>query len=279
MTGRLTDKVAIITGGNSGMGAGTVELFVSEGARVVIAARGEEAGQALADRLGENAHFIRTDVSVEAEVKAMIDTTVEKWGRVDVLFNNAGIGQPNLSPEEFTVEDFNQVLMTNLGSCFLGLKYVTPIMKKQGRGSIINNGSTAGVTTDGSGPLYSASKAGVIHMTKVWATQLAEFGVRVNCISPGAIVTPIFWGGHQTQSAEENERRAQRLAEYFDKLLPLGHAGTVEDIAYAALYFASDESRHTTGHNLMVDAGLTVRMAPQSELLESSITRKKKITG
>ncbi|HIG38930.1 MAG TPA: SDR family oxidoreductase [Gammaproteobacteria bacterium] len=114
-------------------------------------------------------------------------------------------GNP-LSPEGFTMEDFNQVLMTNLGSCFLGLKYVTPVMKKQGSGSIIN-GSTAGVTTDGSGPLYSASKAGVIHMTKVWVTQLAEFGVGVNCISPGAIVTPIFWGGHQTQSAEENERR------------------------------------------------------------------------
>jgi NAD(P)-dependent dehydrogenase (short-subunit alcohol dehydrogenase family) len=278
MTGRLTDKVAIITGGNSGMGAGTVELFVSEGARVVIAARGEEAGQALADRLGENAIFKRTDVSVEADVKALIDTTVEKWGRLDVLFNNAGIGQPDLSPEEFTVEDFNQVLMTNLGSCFLGLKYVTPIMKKQGRGSIINNGSTAGVTADGSGPLYSASQAGVIHMTKVWATQLAEFGVRVNCISPGAIVTPIFWGGHQTQSAEENEHRAQRLTEFFEKTL-LNRAGTVEDIAYAALYLASDESRHTTGHNLMVDAGLTVRMAPQSELLESSITRKKEISG
>ena len=185
-------------------------------------------------------------------------------------------GNP-LSPEGFTMEDFNQVLMTNLGSCFLGLKYVTPVMKKQGSGSSIN-GSTAGVTTDGSGPLYSASKAGVIHMTKVWVTQLAEFGVGVNCISPGAIVTPIFWGGHQTQSAEENEHRAQRLAEYFEKTL-LNRAGTVEDIAYAALYFASDESRHTTGHNLMVDAGLTVRMAPQSELLESSITRKKEITG
>ena len=120
MTGRLANKVAIITGGNSGMGAGTVELFVAEGARVMIAARGEEPGQALAARLGENAHFIRTDVSVEAEVKAMIDATVAKWGRVDVLFNNAGIAHPFLSPEEFTVEDFNQVLMTNLGSCFLG---------------------------------------------------------------------------------------------------------------------------------------------------------------
>ena len=264
--GRLAGKVAVVTGGNSGMGAGTVELFVAEGARVVIAARGEEAGQALADRLGENAIFKRTDVSVEADVQALVDATMEKWGRVDVLFNNAGIGQRFVPPEEFTLEDFNRVMMTNLGSCFLGLKYVTPIMKKQGGGSIINNGSTAGVTTDGSGPLYSASKAGVIHITKVWATQLAEFGVRVNCISPGAIVAPIFWGGHHTQSAEENERRTQRLTEYFANLLPLNRAGTPEDIAYAALYLASDESRHTTGHNLMIDAGISVRMAPPSDL-------------
>ena len=135
-------------------------------------------------------------------------------------------------------------------------------MKKQGGGSIINNGSTAGVTTDGAGPLYSASKAGVIHITKVWAVELAEHGIRVNCISPGAIVTPIFWGGYHTQSAEENERRTQRLTETFAKELPLNRAGTPEDIAYAALYLASDESLHTTGLNMMVDAGLTCRNRP-----------------
>ena len=268
MPGRLADKVAIVTGGNSGMGAGTVELFVAEGARVVIAARGEEAGQALADRLGENALFVRADVAVEADVKAMVDATMAKWGRVDVLFNNAGIGQGFVPPEDFALDGFNRVMITNLGSCFFGLKYVTPIMKAQGGGSIINNGSTAGVTTDGAGPVYSASKAAVIHMTKVWATQLAEFGIRVNCISPGAIVTPIFWGGHHTQSAEENARREQRLTEYFADWLPLNHAGTPEDIAYAALYLASDESRHTTGHNMMVDAGITVRMAAQADLVE-----------
>ena len=268
MPGRLADKVAIVTGGNSGMGAGTVELFVAEGARVVIAARGEELGQAVADRLGDNALFVRADVSVEADVKAMVDATMAKWGRVDVLFNNAGIGQGFVPPEDFALDDFNRVMTTNLGSCFLGLKYVTAIMKEQGGGSIINNGSTAGVTTDGSGPVYSASKAAVIHITKVWATQLAEFGIRVNCISPGAIVTPIFWGGYQTQSVEENERREQRLTEHFANALPLNRAGTPEDIAYAALYLASDESRHTTGHNLMVDAGITARMAAQAGLVE-----------
>ena len=138
MAGRLADKVAIVTGGNSGMGAGTVELFVAEGARVVIAARGEESGQAVADRLGDNALFVRADVSVEADVKAMVDATMAKWGRVDVLFNNAGIGQGFVPPEDFALDDFNRVMTTNLGSCFLGLKYVTPIMKEQGGGSIVN---------------------------------------------------------------------------------------------------------------------------------------------
>ena len=106
MAGRLADKVAIVTGGNSGMGAGTVELFVAEGARVVIAARGEELGQAVADRLGDNALFVRADVSVEADVKAMVDATMAKWGRVDVLFNNAGIGQGFVPPEDFALDDF-----------------------------------------------------------------------------------------------------------------------------------------------------------------------------
>ena len=278
-TGRLAGKVAIVTGGNSGMGASTVELFVKEGSRVMIAARGEEAGQTLADRLGQNAHFIRTDVSVEADVKALVEATVEKWGGVDVLFNNAGIGQASVSPEEFTVEDFNQVLMTNLGSCFLCLKYVTPIMKKQGGGSIINNGSTAGVTTDGSGPIYSASKAGVIHLTKVLAVQLGEHRIRVNCISPGSIVTPIFWGGHQTQSDEENDIRAQRLSEFFDETTGLKRAGTPADIAYAALYLASDESLHTTGLNMLLDAGLTCQSRPWHDILSRAENRAKLIEG
>ena len=277
--GRLAGKVAIVTGGNSGIGAGTVELFVAEGARVVIAARGEEAGEALSARLGENAHFVRTDVTVEADVKALVDATVEKWGRVDVLFNNAGIGQGYRMAEDFTTDDFQKFMMGNLGSCFLCIKYVVPVMKQNRGGSIIGNGSTAGVTTDGSGPIYCASKAALIQMTKVWATELAQFGIRVNCVSPGAIVTPIFWGGYQTQSAEENELRDQRLTELFDEELPLNRAGAPEDIAYGALYMASDESRHTTGHNLMVDAGLTVRMGPFDAMMEGNEKRGQLIKG
>ena len=258
------------------MGASTVELFLEEGARVVIAARGEEAGQALAQRLGENAIFHRTDVSVETDVKALVEATMAKWGRVDVLFNNAGIGQGFVPVEEFTMEDFDTLFKANLASCFLGLKYAVPIMKQQGGGSIINNGSTAGVITIGGGPLYSGTKAAVIHLTKVWATELAEHGIRVNCISPGAIITPIFWGGHQTQSDEENSLRTQRLTEFYDEDLGLG-AGTPEDIAYAALYLASDESRHTTGLNMRVDAGLTCHNRPWRDIISRSEKRNKQI--
>ena len=278
-TGRLTGKVAIVTGGNSGMGASTVELFLKEGARVVIAARGEEAGQALVHRLGENAIFHRTDVSVEADVKALVDTAIAKWGRLDVLFNNAGIGQKYVLAEEFTMEDFDTLFKANLASCFLGIKYAVPIMKQQGGGSIINNGSTAGVIIEGSGPLYSGTKAAVIHMTKVWATELAEHGIRVNCISPGAIITPIFWGGHQTQSDEESSLRTQRLTEFYDEDLGLKRAGTPEDIAYAALYLASDESLHTTGLNMRVDAGLTCHNRPWRDMLSRREKRAKQIAG
>ena len=275
---RLEGKVCIVTGGNSGMGASTVELFLKEGARVVIAARGEEAGQALAKRLGENAIFHRTDVSVETDVKALVEATMAECGRVDVLFNNAGIAQGYVPVEEFTMEDFDTLFKANLASCFLGIKYAVPIMKQQGGGSIINNGSVAGVITEGSGPLYSGTKAAVIHMTKVWATELAEHRIRVNCISPGAIITPIFWGGHQTQSDEENSLRTQRLTEFYDDDLGLG-AGTPEDIAYAALYLASDESRHTTGLNMRVDAGLTCHNRPWRDIISRGERQAKQIAG
>ena len=278
-TGRLAGKVAIVTGGNSGMGASTVELFVKEGACVVIAARGEEAGQELAQQLGENAMFQRTDVSVEADVKALVDTAIAKWGRLDVLFNNAGIGQSYVLAEEFTMEDFDTLFKANLASCFLGIKYAAPIMKQQGGGSIINNGSVSGVTVEGSGPLYSGTKAAVIHLTKVWATELAEHGIRVNSISPGAIITPIFWGGHQTQSDEENSLRIQRLTEFYNEDLGLKRAGTPEDIAYATLYLPSDESRHTTGLNMRVDAGLTYHNRPWRDIISRAEKRAQQIAG
>ena len=269
-TGRLAGKVAIVTGGNSGMGAATVEHYVAEGARVTIAARDADAGQALAERLGDSAQFVRTDVTVEADVKGMVEATVERWGRLDVLFNNAGSGHPYREVDHIDIELFQQDAMVLLGSCFLGVKYAAPIMKRQRSGSIINNGSTAGVTTDGSSAEYSACKAGVIHVTKVWATELAEHRVRVNCISPGGIITPIFWGGHTGHSAEDNAIRAERLTRWFEDAMPQGRAGQSDDIAHAAVYLASDESVHVTGVNLMVDGGLTAARGSRAQLKERS---------
>ena len=266
--GRLAGKVAIVTGGNSGMGAATVEKFVAEGARVTIAARNQDSGQALAERLGDDALFVRTDVTVEADVSAMVDATMERWGRLDVLFNNAGGGHAYRDVDDIDIELFKKSVMLLLGSCFLGVKYAAPIMKRQGAGSIINNGSTAGVTTDGSSASYSASKAGVIHVTKVWATELAEHRVRVNCISPGGIVTPIFWGGHSGKTLEENEVRTERLQKWFEDNVPQGRAGQPEDIAHAAVYLASDESVNVTGHNLMCDTGFTASRGTRAQLRE-----------
>ena len=278
-TGRLAGKVAIVTGGNSGMGAATVERYVAEGARVTIAARNEEAGRELARRLGEDAQFIRTDVTVEADVRAMVEGTVARWGRLDVLFNNAGSGHPYHDVEAVDIELFQQDVMVLLGSCFLGVKYAAPIMKRQRSGSIINNGSTAGVTTDGSSAEYSACKAGVIHVTKVWATELAEHRVRVNCISPGGIITPIFWGGQTGVSAAENAQRGARLTRWFEESMPQGRAGQADDIAHAAVFLASDESVHVTGLNLMVDGGLTAARGTRQQLKERHEGRRAFITG
>lgn len=278
-TGRLAGKVAIVTGGNSGMGAATVERYVAEGARVTIAARNEEAGRALAQRLGGDAQFIRTDVTVEADVRAMVEGTVARWGRLDVLFNNAGSGHPYHDVDAIDIDLFRRDVMVLLGSCFLGVKYAAPIMKRQRSGSIINNGSTAGVTTDGSSSEYSACKAGVIHVTKVWATELAEHRVRVNCISPGGIITPIFWGGQTGVSAEENAERSARLTQWFEESMPQGRAGQSDDIAHAAVFLASDESVHVTGLNLMVDGGLTAARGTRQQLRERHEGRRAFVTG
>ena len=279
MAGRMEGKVAIVTGGNSGMGLATVEMFVEEGARVMIAARGEERGQAAADRLGENAAFIPTDVTSEDDIKGMIDATVDRWGRVDCLFSNAAAGCPSAKVEDFDTSDFQSRMMNILGSVFLGMKHVVPVMKKQGGGSIINNGSTAGVIVDGCGSaIYSAAKAGVIHATKLWALELAEFSIRVNCISPGAIVTPIMVGGYHRYEPAELDRLLGRVESHFAEVLPLRRAGRPRDIAYAAVYFASDESLYTTGHNLAIESGNTLGRSQAEQDLRSA-RRAKAVFG
>ena len=259
MSGRLQGKVAIVTGATSGIGYWTAEMFVEQGARVLLAARREDKGEALADRLGDAALFVKTDVTQEDDVEAMIDAAVDRWGRVDCLFNNASSGSPGDPVDQLSYADFRTAMELQAGSVFRGIKHVVPVMKRQGGGTIINNASIAGVGVGYGSMLYSAGKAAVIHMTRCLAIELGEFNVRLNCISPGGIMTPIFLGARQKDlSDEEMARAVERLAAVYDERLPLGRAGTPDDIANAAIYLAADESRHVTGENLVVDSGASV---------------------
>ncbi len=245
MEKRLEDKVAVITGGTSGIGERTAEIFVEQGAFVVIVGRSSEKGDALAHRLGEHAVFVRTDVTQESDVKNMINLSVKRFGRIDCLFNNAGAPGPIGAIEEIALADVYAAVSLLFGAVFLGMKYVAPVMKKQGSGSIINNASVAGIRV-GFGPtIYSAAKAAVIQLTKCVAMELAPFGVRVNSISPGGIATPIFAKaiGLDTTDAD---RSVDALISYFKERLPLQRSGLPDDIAYGALYLASEEGSFVT---------------------------------
>ena len=259
MGNRLENKVAVITGGTSGIGAATAELFVAEGARVIIAGRSEQKGAAIAERLGKNVMYQRTDVTIEGEIKALLDVAVARFGRLDCLFNNAG-GRNSGTLETVTTDDFAYSMNLLLGSVVFGMKHAAPVMKAQGSGCIINNSSIAAIRMGQGGYLYTAAKAAVTHITKVAGTQLGPYGIRVNCISPGAIATPIFWGGSEvanTLTPEQNERKMEKLKESLAKATPLPRAGLAKDIANAALFLASEEGSFVNCHDLVVDGGRT----------------------
>lgn len=259
MGDRLKGKVAIITGGTSGIGEATAEVFVREGARVVIAGRSEERGAKVAAQLGENARFKRTDVTQEEDIRELIDFTYKEWGRIDCLFNNAG-GRVEGTIETVTMEDFIYGMKLLLGSVVFGMKHVVPVMKPQGGGCIINNSSVAAIRVNQGGYIYSAAKAAVTHITKLAGVQLGPYGIRVNSISPGAIATPIFLGGSQvadTLDASVQERKMGKLLTSLSKATPLPRAGLPTDIAYAALYLASDEGSFINCADIVVDGGRT----------------------
>jgi NAD(P)-dependent dehydrogenase (short-subunit alcohol dehydrogenase family) len=260
---RLKNKVAVITGGTSGIGAASAELFASEGCRVFIAGRSEEKGRALAERLGEGVVYHKADVTDEAEIKAMLDAAVSAFGRLDILFNNAGAGtRGNL--ETVTQAELTSSLQLLVGSVVLGIKHAIPHLKANGGGSIINNSSIAALRYGQGGHVYAAAKAGVTHYTRLAGVELGPFHIRVNSISPGAVATPIFWGGSEranTLSHEENERKMEKLKSNLARATPLPRAGLALDVAYAALFLASDESRHVNCHDLVVDGGRTAMFA------------------
>jgi len=253
MTLRLEGKVAVITGGSSGIGEATAQMFVDQGAQVVLGDIQEDLGKSVAERLGVTATFIVCDVTQEDQVAELIEEAIAINGKLDVMMNNAGIVGARGPIDEIELEQFQRTFDVLVSGTFLGIKHAARKMKQQENGSIINLASTAGVN-GGFGPhAYAAAKHAIVGLTKNSAAELCRYGVRVNCIAPSGVVTPL--------AAQAHLGDFQALDEMRDTLAqnsPLkGRAGTAEDVANAALFLASDESGYTNGHCLTVDAGFT----------------------
>ncbi len=252
---RLQGKVAVITGGASGIGEATARLFVDEGASVVVADVQDDRGSRLAAEFGRGTVYVRTDVSREADVRAVVDEAVRRFGRLDCLFNNAGSGGVNGGIADIPADGFDETIGVLLRGVFLGMKHAAPVMRRQHGGSIVSTASVAGLRA-GMGPhVYSAAKAAVIHLTRTVAMELGESGVRVNCICPGGIATPIF-GKAMGLPADRADDTIPLMKGVLETMQPIHRAGLPEDIARAALWLASDDSSFVNGHALVVDGGL-----------------------
>src|SRR5688500_5481298 len=253
MSGRLAGRVAVITGGASGMGRATVLRFLAEGARVVVADLNEANGESAMEEIrtlghADDACFVRTDVAEETDVERMIGTAVDRFGTLDVVFNNAGVGGAFGPLTHVEVEDWDYTFAVLTRGVFLGIKHGAAAMEAAGGGgSIINTASVAGLSGGGGPPAYSAAKAAVINLTQSAAVALAPSHIRVNAICPGVIMTPLALG--RVDPAVATER--------FSKLQPWPEHGTGDHIAGAALFLASDDSLFVTGEALVVDGGLT----------------------
>ena len=251
---RLQDKVAVITGAGGGMGRVAAQMFAAEGARIVVAEYSEEAGREtarLVQEAGGQATFVKVDVSREADARAMIDHAVSTFGRVDVLYNNAGVmPEADHSVTDTSVEAWDQVMAVNVRGVFLGCKYAIPVMLAQGSGSIINISSfVALMGCSNPQDAYTASKGAVLALTKSLAVQFGPRGVRSNAICPGPVETPLL----MDWLVKDEEAKRIRLARN-----PTGRFGKPEEIVYLAIYLASDESRWTNGASLVIDGGITV---------------------
>jgi len=248
--GKLEGKVALITGAASGIGRATALLFAQEGAKLVAVDIDETKGQQVIEEIsgmGGKAVFVRADVSKPEDVKAMVQTAVETYGRLDVLFNNAGIMGEQGPIVDQTVKNWNRVLAINLTGVFLGMKYGIPAMLKGGGGSIINTSSAAGLVGFAGICAYCASKGGVIQLTKGVALEYAQQGIRVNAICPGTCLTPMA-EGLMAAGGEE-------VRKYLEAQQPIGRFGHPEEVAQMALFLASDESSFCTGAPFIVDGG------------------------
>lgn len=260
MEQELGGKVAIVTGGAGGIGRATVELFVAQGAQVVIADLADEPGEALAERLGDAALYLHTDVSEPEAMQALVDAAVDRFGGLDVMFNNAGIStRPWPSFLDDGLDDFDRVMRVNVLGPMLGTRNAARVMQRQGRGGVIlNNASIAG-TLAGMGMMtYRASKAALIQFAKSSAIDLARHGIRVNCLVPGHVRTELSSFGQAGADAALAARiEAGVDAVYLSNQL-IKRRGEPEDVAQVALFLASDRARHMTGAVIPVEGGVTV---------------------
>jgi NAD(P)-dependent dehydrogenase (short-subunit alcohol dehydrogenase family) len=249
----LKDKVALVTGGSSGIGRASVELFAREGAAVVAADVLDEAGQCLVDELakqGASVSYVHADVSRESDVAAMVHLALSRYGRLDVLFNNAGVEGEQAPTADATIENWDRVIGINLKGVFLGLKYGIEAMLQHGGGSIINNASVAGLVGFPGIPAYCASKGGIVQLTRTAALEYATQNVRVNCLCPGVIDTPMI---------ERFTHGQPELAAQLTATEPVGRVGRAGEVAELALFLASDRSSFVTGAIIPVDGGFVAR--------------------
>ncbi|MER1989587.1 3-oxoacyl-ACP reductase FabG [Solibacillus isronensis] len=240
---RLENKVAIITGGAGGIGLAAVKRFLEEGAKVAIVDYDKQQGEKIEAELGENVAFFAVDVSKLADVKEMVEQVVDRFGKIDILINNAGITR-DATLVKMSEEDFEKVIQINLNGVYYCTQAVAPHMIAQGSGKIISTSSVSGVYGNFGQTNYAATKAAIIGMTKTWAKELGRKGINVNAVAPGFTATPMV------------EKMPEKVLQQMEGITSLQRLGKPEDIANAYLFLASDEASYITGHVLQVDGGI-----------------------
>ena len=255
--GKLDGKVVIITGATTGIGAESARLFGKEGARLILGGRREHLATQLAAELGTDAVAFRMDVTNESDIQAAVDLAMSRFGRLDCLFNNAGSAGVLGPIDETPAEGLDDTISVLFRSVVLGIKHAARVMKQQRSGTIISTASIAGFFTGYAPHVYSACKAAVIQLTRSAATELGEQGIRVNCICPGPIATPIFGSAFGLADDQANAW-AQNMKAVFQTVQPIRRAGECIDVAQAAVWLASDDSAFINGHAMVVDGGLSL---------------------
>jgi len=259
VSGQLEGKVAVVTGGASGIGEATVRKFVAAGARVIVADLQQGPGEDLVAELGAAARFVRADVSAESDVTGAIAAAVDGFGGLDVLYNNAGFVGATGPLESTTSEEYDLTMNVLLKAAFFGIKHAAPIMKQQRSGSIISTSSGCGITPGIGTHLYNVAKAAVIMLTRTAALELADWKVRVNAVCPGYVATPLGVGGSLTDLGRDTaEQRLDAIRERLAASQPLGRMGEADDIAEYVTFLASDASSWITGTAQVIDGGLTL---------------------